>query len=121
MAAVNARDNAYSNALQAARNALNNLTPLVATMEGDPAEDVPAKAAANFGRALMALEDRNSTNQYLNIDSDFDGLPDWWELQYFGNLYSTAPAIPTMTASATSMNTSSALIRPVPSPRTARL
>jgi fibronectin type 3 domain-containing protein len=39
----------------------------------------------------LTTAERGTVNQYLNrkyalTDDDTDGLPDWWELQYFGNL-----------------------------------
>jgi PKD repeat protein len=48
----------------------------------------------------LKVEGRNgvsmatSSVEAINVDSDGDGLPDWWELQYFGDLDETAAGDP---------------------------
>lgn len=58
---------------------------------------VPVPVFATTGPVLMVVNGVSSNTVILavgDLDSDADGLPDWWEIQYFGNLSQTANADP---------------------------
>jgi subtilisin family serine protease len=63
-----------------------------------PTESVPQRIQRILTTAtpVSALAGKTVTGARLNlariVDSDDNGLPDWWELQYFGHLIGTDPA-----------------------------
>ena len=63
-----------------------------------PADGAAVVVAVPSGSALGTQANRMYANgrvvdyQYAGIDTDGDGLPDWWETRYYGNATNAAPA-----------------------------
>jgi subtilisin family serine protease len=83
-------------------NGTSMATPHVAGAVAFAAMNFPAESAAQRIQRLLAsavpvpgLAGKTITGGRLNlarvVDADNNGLPDWWELRYFGQLTSTAP------------------------------
>ncbi len=77
-------------------------TPHVAAAVALAAQNFPGESVAQRIRRLLdhvtsvpALSGKTITGGRLNlarsVDADSNGLPDWWELQYFGHLTGTDP------------------------------
>src|SRR6185295_1476208 len=74
-----------------------NGVPASATNWSDKTIVVPVPLYATTGMVVVKVNGVSSNGLVFSvaeIDSDGDGLADWWELQYFGNLNQTAAGDP---------------------------
>jgi hypothetical protein len=74
-----------------------NGVPASATSWSDKTIVVPVPLYATTGMVVVKVNGISSNGLVFTvaeIDSDADGLADWWELQYFGNLNQTAAGDP---------------------------
>ena len=52
---------------------------------------IPANAAIGTQGTRMYANGHIVDYRYSGLDTDGDGLPDWWETRYFGNLTNASP------------------------------
>jgi hypothetical protein len=73
--------NVYGELTASSAAAINQGTPLAATTS---ASGVPAPGYDIHGEVRQVAQPDIGADEFVDVDGD--GLPDWWELKYFGNL-----------------------------------